>query len=89
MIAYLNGILAEKDITRVVVECGDVGYEVFIPISTFDRLLAAVPQTTMLAIDPTDASEELTMPADRALWVWLAGTGKYRPRLNGITIVFR
>ena len=54
-----------------------------------ESVLAAVPQTTMLAIDPTDASEELTMPADRALWVWLAGTGKYRPRLNGITIVFR
>ena len=41
MIAYLNGILAEKDITRVVVECGGVGYEVFIPLSTFDRLPAA------------------------------------------------
>lgn len=54
-----------------------------------ERVLAAVPQTTMLAIDPTDASEELTMPSDRALWVWLAGTGKYRPRLNGISIVFR
>ena len=40
MIAYLSGILAEKDITRVVVECGGVGYEVFIPISTFDRLPA-------------------------------------------------
>ena len=40
MIAYLNGILAEKDITRVVVECGGVGYEVFIPLSTFDRLPA-------------------------------------------------
>ena len=38
MIVHLNGILAEKDITRVVVECGGVGYEAFIPISTFDRL---------------------------------------------------
>ena len=54
-----------------------------------EQVLAAVPQTTMLAIDPSGASEELTMPADRALWVWLAGTGKYTPRLNGITIVFR
>ena len=26
MIAYLNGTLAEKDITRVIVECGGVGY---------------------------------------------------------------
>ena len=40
MIAYLNGILAEKDITRVVVECAGVGYEAYIPLSTFDRLPA-------------------------------------------------
>ncbi len=40
MIAYLDGILAEKDISRTVVECCGVGYEVFIPISTFDRLPA-------------------------------------------------
>ena len=40
MIAYLNGILAEKDIARVVVECGGVGYEAAIPVSTFDRLPA-------------------------------------------------
>ena len=40
MIAYLNGILAEKDISKVVVECAGVGYEVAIPISTFDRLPA-------------------------------------------------
>lgn len=41
MIAYLNGILAVKDIARVVVECGGVGYEAAIPLSTFDRLPAA------------------------------------------------
>lgn len=40
MIAYLNGILAEKDLARVVVECNGVGYEVSIPLSTFDRLPA-------------------------------------------------
>ena len=40
MIVYLNGILAEKDLARVVVECGGVGYEVSIPLSTFDRLPA-------------------------------------------------
>ena len=40
MIVPLNGILAEKDIGSVVVECGGVGYEAAIPISTFDRLPA-------------------------------------------------
>ena len=38
MIVHLNGKLVEKDITRVVVECGGVGYEASIPLSTFDRL---------------------------------------------------
>ena len=40
MIAYLKGVLAEKEITCVVVECGGVGYEAAVPLSTFDRLPA-------------------------------------------------
>ncbi len=40
MIAYLKGVLAEKEIARVVVECRGVGYEAAIPLSTFDRLPA-------------------------------------------------
>lgn len=40
MIVYLRGVLAEKEITRVVVECHGVGYEAAIPLSTFDRLPA-------------------------------------------------
>lgn len=40
MIAYLKGVLAEKEITRAVVECHGVGYEAAIPLSTFDRLPA-------------------------------------------------
>ena len=40
MIVHLNGKLVEKDITRVVVDCGGVGYEASIPLSTFDRLPA-------------------------------------------------
>ncbi len=40
MIVHLNGTLVEKDVTLVVVECGGVGYEALIPLSTFDRLPA-------------------------------------------------
>ena len=40
MIAYVNGILAEKSPASVIVECGGVGYEALIPLSTFDRLPA-------------------------------------------------
>jgi Holliday junction DNA helicase RuvA len=38
MIARLTGILAESSFTSCVVDCGGVGYEVQIPVSTFDKL---------------------------------------------------
>jgi Holliday junction DNA helicase RuvA len=40
MIVFLEGILDEKEPTRAVVQAGGVGYEVFIPLSSFDRLPA-------------------------------------------------
>lgn len=48
MIAYLKGVLDEKDLGSVVVECGGVGYEVEIPLSTFDRLPAEGEQVKLL-----------------------------------------
>jgi Holliday junction DNA helicase RuvA len=38
MITLLDGILDEKQPTRAVVLCGGVGYEVHIPLSSFDKL---------------------------------------------------
>ena len=38
MIGYLRGTLAEVLPTQVVVEAAGVGYEVFIPLSSFDKL---------------------------------------------------
>lgn len=38
MITFLEGTLAEKQPGRAVVNVGGVGYEVFIPLSSFDRL---------------------------------------------------
>jgi len=40
MITFLQGILADKTPTRAVINVQGVGYEVFIPISSFDRLPA-------------------------------------------------
>jgi Holliday junction DNA helicase RuvA len=40
MIAYLNGTLAEKKPSSAVVDVHGVGYEVFISLSTYDRLPA-------------------------------------------------
>lgn len=38
MIAYLQGRLLAKEPTRAVIETGGVGYEVFIPVTTFYEL---------------------------------------------------
>ncbi len=38
MIVFLNGNVIEKQPTRCVLDVGGVGYEVLIPISTYDRL---------------------------------------------------
>ncbi len=47
MIVHLRGELVEKDIGRVVVDCGGVGYGVQIPLSTFDRLPAVGTQVKL------------------------------------------
>lgn len=52
-----------------------------------DKVLAVVPSASLLAIDPTGATESLTMPQDRAVWVYLAGNGQYR-KIKGTTISF-
>src|SRR2546426_5059556 len=38
MIAFLQGRLAESAPTHIVVDCGGVGYSVFIPLSSYDKL---------------------------------------------------
>lgn len=49
MIAYIRGTLAEKDMTRVVVEAAGVGYELLIPLSTFDKLPREGGEVKLLA----------------------------------------
>ena len=38
MIAFVRGVLVEKEPTRVVIEAGGVGYEILVPLSTYERL---------------------------------------------------
>ena len=49
MIAYVRGVLAEKGPDRVVIEAGGVGYELLIPVSTFDRLPKEGGEAKLLA----------------------------------------
>ncbi|MBF0214845.1 MAG: Holliday junction branch migration protein RuvA [Magnetococcales bacterium] len=50
MIAHLRGILAEKEPHQVVVDVAGVGYRVFIPLSTFERLPATGESVRLLTV---------------------------------------
>ncbi len=51
MITFLHGVLEEKQPTRAVLNVGGVGYEVLIPLSTFDRLPIAGESCRLLTHD--------------------------------------
>lgn len=47
MIAQLTGRLLDKDLTRVVIDVNGIGFELLIPMSTFDRLPREGEQVTL------------------------------------------
>lgn len=49
MIAYIKGLLVEKSFDRVIIEASGVGYELFVPISTFDKLPHEGDEVKLLA----------------------------------------
>ena len=51
MITFLEGVVVEKDPTRVVLNVGGVGYEVFIPLSSYDHLPAPGDACKILTYD--------------------------------------
>ncbi len=59
MIAYVRGVLAEKETTRVVVEAAGVGYELLISLSTFDRLPKIGAEVKLLAHHCVREDEEI------------------------------
>ena len=51
MITYVKGVLVEKHPTRVVVDVAGLGYEVLIPLSSYDRLPATGAEVRLLTVD--------------------------------------
>lgn len=51
MIAFLEGELVEKQPTHVVMNVGGVGYQVMIPLSSYDRLPAAGQSLRILTVE--------------------------------------
>jgi len=51
MITFLNGVVVEKMPMRLVLDVGGVGYEVFIPLSSYDLLPACEQECRILIYD--------------------------------------
>lgn len=59
MIVFLEGILDTKEPTRAVVEAGGVGYELFLPVSSYDRLPAEGQRVRLHVYDQVRADDHL------------------------------
>ena len=81
MIAHLRGKLAQKDPARVIVDVNGVGYEVFVPLTTFTSLPDQVKDAGIL-FDPYDvramASAMARLATDGALREDLRKRGRRR-----------
>jgi Holliday junction DNA helicase RuvA len=85
MIAYVRGILAEKDPTRVIVEAAGVGYELTIPLSTFDRLPKTGAEVKLLAFHCVREDDEslfgFATEAERAMFSKLTSVSGVGPKI--------
>ena len=85
MIAYIRGILAEKEPTRAVVEAGGVGYELFIPLSTYDRLPRQGEEAKLLAAhvvrDDAEALFGFSTAEEREMFTMLVSVSGVGPKI--------
>ncbi len=85
MITFLEGILVEKTPTRVVLDVGGIGYEVFISLSSFDRLGAPQQACRLLTCDYIREDQHslfgFVSEAERKLFVLLMSVSGIGPKL--------
>lgn len=85
MIAYVRGVLVEKDPTRAVVEAAGVGYELLVPLSTYDRLPKTGEEVKLLAFHCVREDDEtlfgFATPAEREFFAKLTGVSGVGPKL--------
>ncbi len=95
MITFLDGKLEEKQPTRVVMNVGGVGYEVLVPLSSFDRLPPEGDSCRILIYHHiTDASQVLfgfCTDEERDLFKMLLGVSGIGPKtavsaLSGLSV---
>ena len=85
MITFLHGVLEEKHPTRAVIDVGGVGYEVFIPVSSYDRLPSMGDRVRILTVDhvreDTHQLFGFMTEAERGMFLLLMGTSGIGPKL--------
>ena len=85
MIAYIRGTLAEKDPTRVVIEAAGIGYELTIPLSTFDRLPKTGAEVKLLAFHCVREDDEtlfgFATEAEKAMFAKLTSVSGVGPKI--------
>ena len=95
MITFLDGTLEEKQPTRIVMNVSGVGYEVLVPLSSFDRLPPEGDSCRILIYHHiTDASQVLfgfCTDEERGLFKMLLGVSGIGPKtavsaLSGLSV---
>lgn len=87
MIAFLHGKLAEATPTSVVIDCHGVGYAVFIPVSSYDKLPSAGGDVKLLTyhhVNGQDGTQQLfgfATPAEREMFLLLISISGIGPKL--------
>lgn len=85
MISYIRGILAEKSPARAVIEAAGVGYELFIPVSTYEKLPREGCETKLLACHCVREDDEtlfgFATASERELFAKLTGVSGIGPKI--------
>jgi len=85
MITFLDGILEEKQPARVVMNVGGVGYEVAVPLSSFDQLPPEGKNVRLLIYHHiTDSSQALfgfSSDEERRMFTLLLGVNGIGPKI--------
>ena len=85
MIAYIRGPLVEKEPTRVVIEAVGVGYELLIPLSTYDRLPREGGEAKLLAFHSVREDDEVLFgfatSDEKALFAKLTSVSGVGPKM--------
>ena len=88
MITHLHGQLAETSPTRVVVDCHGVGYEVFIPVSSYAKLPTCGGDVKLLTyhhVNGQDGTQQLfgfATPEEREMFLLLVSISGIGPKLG-------